>query len=99
MHYQRIKFNKFTDGRGDLIPIEFVGDVKNPDIPFLVKRCYVISASTNDGIRGQHAHRDLEQAIICLHGSFTPMLDNGVDKEEVILDKDNEGIYIRDAVW
>lgn len=99
MIYKKIKFKKFTDGRGDLIPIEFIGDIGNPDIPFRVKRCYIVSDPTNDAIRGQHAHRNLEQVIICLHGAFTLTLDNGSKRVDLRLDRDNEGIYIKDRVW
>lgn len=100
MLFRRINFKKFTDGRGDLIPLEFGSDFDNADIPFDVKRCYFISGPTNDGIRGQHAHRNLEQVIIAANGSFTLVLDDGeAEKEEIKLDSNTVGIHIKNLVW
>ncbi|MFZ3073207.1 MAG: FdtA/QdtA family cupin domain-containing protein [Thermodesulfobacteriota bacterium] len=95
--YRKINFKKFTDGRGDLVPLEMGRD---RDIPFDVKRCYFISNPTNDGIRGRHAHRSLEQVIVCLNGSFTLSLDDGKGgREDIVLDRDDFGIHIKDLVW
>ena len=97
--YQRLAFKKFSDGRGDLVPIEF-GQKNNPtEVPFDVKRCYYISAPTNDAVRGKHAHHDLEQVIICIHGSFTLVLDDGSKREEIFLDNNHTGIHIKSPIW
>lgn len=97
--YKTIKFKKFSDGRGDLIPIEFGKKEHAYDIPFDVKRCYYISAPTNNAIRGKHAHRNLEQVIICVHGSFTLRLDDGENSCSLNLNNNYTGIYIKDLVW
>ena len=47
MLHTKLKFRKFSDGRGDLIPLEFGN---NLDIPFDVKRCFFISP-TSDEVR------------------------------------------------
>ena len=97
MLYRKVNFKKFTDGRGDLVPLELG---RERDIPFDVKRCYFISNPTNDGIRGRHAHRNLEQVVVCLNGSFTLTLDDGKGaKEDILLDRDDFGIHIKDLVW
>ena len=96
MLYKKIQFNKFNDGNGDLIPIELT---ENSMIPFDVKRCYFISNPKNLE-RGNHAHIDLEQIIICCNGSFTLHLDNGLgNKEDLILDSNDIGIYIKGIKW
>ncbi|CAA0179541.1 FdtA/QdtA family cupin domain-containing protein [Tenacibaculum maritimum] len=100
MLYKRINFKEFSDGRGELVPIEIGAD--NYDISFEVKRCYFISVPTNDdgAIRGKHAHKNLKQVIICLNGSFTlRLLDRFGREEELVLSKKNEGIYIEDLTW
>ncbi len=101
--FNTIKFNKFSDGRGDLVPIEFGTEFKESNIPFKVKRCYFISAPTNDdgAIRGKHAHYSLEQVIICVHGSFTLDLDDGKGiKESIHLSEDDIGVHIKKGlVW
>lgn len=101
--FEILKFNKFTDGRGDLVPIEFGAEFTKSNIPFEVKRCYFISAPTNDdgAIRGKHAHYNLEQVVLCVHGSFILDLEDGKgNKESITLSEDNEGVHIKKGlVW
>ena len=37
--------------------------------------------------------------LFCIHGSCKLHLDNGAEKETIILDKPNEGIYISNNMW
>lgn len=102
MLYKKVRFKTFSDGRGDLVPIEIGSNFANADIPFDVERCYFISIPTNDdnAVRGKHAHFDLEQIIVCVNGSFTLDLDDGRgEKESVFLSNNTEGVYIKDLVW
>ena len=39
------------------------------DLPFSIKRAYYIYNVPFDGRRGFHAHKELEQCLICLNGS------------------------------
>ena len=50
-------------------------------------------------IRGGHAHKTLQQVIFCLNGSFTLELDNGNEKEEIYLNKPNEGVIVEAKIW
>ena len=55
---------------------------------------------TQKGVRrGFHAHKSLEQILICIHGSCKIMLDNGVEKKIVLLEKPYEGLYISNNMW
>jgi hypothetical protein len=97
MLYKKIIFKKFNDGNGDLIPIEL--SKNNHDFPFDVKRIYFIN-DPKDSSRGNHAHFNLEQIIICCKGSFTLHLDDGLGKkEDIILNSNNEGIHIKGLKW
>ena len=49
--------------------------------------------------RGYHAHKQLEQILICIHGSCKILMDNGKEKETVLLDKPYEGLYISNNIW
>ena len=49
--------------------------------------------------RGFHAHKSLEQILICIHGTCKILLDNGSEKVEVLLDKPYEGLYISNDIW
>ena len=49
--------------------------------------------------RGFHAHKNLQQVLVCVHGSCKILLDNGEERETVVLDKPYEGLYIANNVW
>ena len=71
----------------------------NKHIPFEVKRFYVISKVDRGAIRGLHAHRNLQQVLFCIQGKVKFILDNGDVREEIVLDKSNEGIFIDKWMW
>lgn len=55
---------------------------------------------TGKGVRrGLHAHKSLEQILICIHGSCKILLDNGNEKKIVPLEKPYEGLYIANDMW
>ena len=49
--------------------------------------------------RGFHSHEALEQALVCVHGSVTILLDDGSEREEIVLDDPTKGLYIGHMVW
>lgn len=94
MQVTKYVFQKHGDERGQLIALE-----ENQDIPFEIKRVYYMY-DTKEGVRrGYHAHKSLEQILICIHGTCKILLDNGVEKEEVLLDKPYEGLYVSNNMW
>lgn len=68
-------------------------------IPFPIKRFYYIFDVNDDAIRGKHAHKETEQILFCLRGSIKIVLDNGKEKEEVILTEPNQGIFLGKMMW
>ena len=55
---------------------------------------------TGEGVvRGHHAHKSLEQILICIHGTCKILLDNGVEKKIVPLENPYEGLYISNDIW
>ena len=51
---------------------------------------------TEQGVtRGYHAHKSLQQILICIHGSCKIRLDNGKEKKIVTLEKPYEGYMYR----
>lgn len=87
-------FPPHGDDRGQLIAIE-----EGKDLPFDVKRVYYIYDTLPGVRRGFHAHRNLQQILICVNGSCKIHLDNGHDTAEVTLDKPYEGLYISNDMW
>ena len=55
---------------------------------------------TGEGVRrGYHAHKSLEQILICIHGKCKVLLDNGKEKKVVPLEKPYEGLYVANNMW
>lgn len=79
---------------GLLVPIE-----ENIDIPFAIKRVYYISKVPSGIERGFHAHKKLEQVLICVNGSVSILVDNGKEKTKVFLDDPKTGLYVGNKVW
>jgi dTDP-4-dehydrorhamnose 3,5-epimerase-like enzyme len=87
-------FQPHGDDRGQLIALE-----EFKDIPFQIKRVYYMYDTSKGVVRGHHAHKDLEQILICIHGSCKVLLDNGKEKKIVPLEKPYEGLYIPNDMW
>ena len=92
--YQLINFTVRGDYEGNLVPIE-----GNQDIPFDIKRVYYIWGTDREAVRGHHAHRKLEQVIICVSGNCDFILDDGQTREKVHLFSPNQGLYLKHNVW
>lgn len=87
-------FKPHGDERGQLVALE-----EFKDIPFKIKRVYYIYDTLPNVIRGYHAHKNLKQILICVHGSCKIKLDNGKEKEIVTLEKPNEGLFVDNNMW
>ncbi len=89
-----IEFPPLGDNRGHLVALEG-GDM----IPFDIKRVYYLFDTKGGVSRGYHAHKELEQVAVCVKGSCKFILDNGYEREEILLDRSTLGIYIGPMVW
>ena len=87
-------FEPHGDDRGQLTAIEAL-----KDLPFEIKRVYYIYDTLPGVRRGFHAHKNLEQILLCVNGSCKIHLDDGTDTAEITLDKPNEGLYIANNMW
>lgn len=94
MQVVKYMFQPHGDDRGQLVALE-----EFTDIPFRIKRVYYMY-ETKEGVRrGFHAHKNLEQILICIHGSCKVLLDNGTERKEVRLEKPYEGLYVANDMW
>lgn len=82
------------DIRGDLT----VGEYEK-SIPFLPKRFFTVMDVPTKETRGAHAHRTCEQFLVCLQGSFALVVDDGQNREEIILDRPSIGVYLPAMTW
>ena len=89
-----LQLPKISQPRGNISVIESVNQ-----IPFSIERTYYLYDVPAGTSRGGHAHKQLEQLIIAVAGSFEVELDDGIDKKTFRLNKPFEGLYICPMVW
>ena len=94
MDYKMVQFQQHGDERGMLIALE-----TNKEVPFEIKRVYYMYDTLTGVRRGFHAHKKLQQILICTSGSCKIHLDNGKETAEVTLDKPYEGLYVSNDMW
>ncbi|WP_425060466.1 TDP-4-oxo-6-deoxy-alpha-D-glucose-3,4-oxoisomerase [Sporomusa carbonis] len=82
------------DPRGNLTFIE-----SNRHVPFDIKRVYYLYDVPGGAERGGHAHKNLEQLLIAMSGSFDVILDDGLAKQTFSLNRSYRGLYIERLVW
>lgn len=68
-------------------------------LPFTPQRFFVVYDVPNAQIRGEHAHLELHQFLVCLSGSCSVVLDDGVHRDEVRLDTPTVGLHIPPGIW
>jgi len=69
------------------------------EIPFDIKRVYYLYDIPGGEARGSHAHYELEQLIIAASGSFDVVLDDGLSKKSITLNRPYFGLYIKPGIW
>lgn len=89
-----IDLPKIQDPRGNLTFIESEGHV-----PFPIRRVYYTYDVPGGSVRGGHAHKDLEQLIIAMSGSFDVVLDDGRRKQRYHLNRSYFGLYVCPMIW
>lgn len=94
MQVVKYVFQPHGDERGQLIALE-----EHTDIPFEIKRVYYMYDTAEGVHRGFHAHKELEQILISVHGSCKVLLDNGREKKVVPLERPYEGVYVSSGMW
>ena len=94
MQVVKYMFQPHGDERGQLIALE---ELK--DIPFKIKRVYYMYDTQMNVVRGKHAHKKLEQILVCIHGKCKIKLDNGFEKKIVLLERPYEGLYVANDIW
>lgn len=68
-------------------------------LPFAPKRYFMVFDVPSKEIRGEHAHRQCHQFLICVKGSCSVALDDGQNRTDVLLNRPNIGLHIPPMVW
>lgn len=88
------RMHRVVDIRGSLTVGEF-----DHNIPFAVKRYFMVFDVPSMETRGEHAHRECHQFLICVRGSCNVVADDGFHRQEFLLDKPDMGVYLPPMVW
>ena len=89
-----LSFKEFGDSRGNLIALE-----GSKEIPFDIKRIFYVYNMDQDVVRGQHANRESSFVLICVNGSCSINVCDGVNEMVLELDSPNKGLYIPKMLW
>ena len=85
---------RVTDSRGNLTFIE-----GGQHIPFDIARVYYLYDVPGGAERGGHAHKDLQQLIVSMSGSFDVVLDDGNEKRRFHMNRSYFGLYVCNMIW
>jgi UDP-2-acetamido-3-amino-2,3-dideoxy-glucuronate N-acetyltransferase len=85
---------RIPDIRGSLSVGEF-----DRSIPFGAKRYFLVFDVPSVETRGEHAHRECHQFLICVRGSCAVVADDGANRQEFLLDRPDVGLHLSPMVW
>ena len=88
-----ILFPKYLDPNGVLCVYE-----SGQQVPFDTRRVFTVSAMGGD-IRGDHAHKQCSQLLICVSGRIRVTCDNGLAVTHHLLDSMNCGLLVPPGIW
>jgi hypothetical protein len=92
---QLVVFDKHNENhRGCLSVIE-----NSEQIPFDIKRVYYLYDIPSGESRAGHAHRELQQLIIALSGSFDVILNDNDTSQTITLNRPNVGLLLQPGIW
>ncbi len=89
-----IALQRLGNAGGGLVAVEAM-----QHIPFEIQRVYYLFALAPAAIRGEHAHKELQQIYIALNGTFDVVLEDGLDSRTETLSAPDVGLYIGPNVW
>ena len=89
-----IDVSKIHNNAGNITVVE-----NGSNIPFDVKRIYYLYDIPGGEVRGGHAHYNLEQYVIAASGSFDVVLDDGIHKKTISLNRPNIALHIVPGLW
>jgi len=87
-------FRSVPDMRGELSVGEF-----EKEIPFKPLRYFLVFNVPTTETRGEHAHRKCHQFLIAVKGTVHVVADDGKNREEFVLERNNQGLYLPPMTW
>jgi mannose-6-phosphate isomerase-like protein (cupin superfamily) len=93
MEIEIIEIPKIENSLGNIAVVE------KEVIPFDIKRVYYLYDIPSSSSRGGHSHKNLQQVLIAISGSFDVVLKDGDSESKVTLNKPDKGLLIRQNTW
>jgi dTDP-4-dehydrorhamnose 3,5-epimerase-like enzyme len=88
------QLNKMHDVEGNLTYM-----YENVHVPFPIDRVFYQYDIPGGEDRGAHAHKECHQFIVAASGAFEVLLDDGVNKRTVTLNRPFYGLHVPPGVW
>ena len=89
-----IELPKYHDPEGNLTPV-----YSNGHVPFDIKRIFYLYDIPGGESRGAHAHKECHQFLVAASGAFEVVLDDGINKRTILLNRPFYGLHIPPGVW
>ena len=89
-----IELPKNHDPEGNLTPV-----YSNVHVPFDIKRVFYLYDIPGGESRGAHAHKTCHQFLVAASGAFEVVLDDGINKRTVTLNRPFYGLHIPPGIW
>ncbi|SNR87729.1 Serine acetyltransferase [Geodermatophilus saharensis] len=89
-----LRITRADDLRGSLVAADF-----DQDLPFVPRRFFTVFGVPSSDVRGAHAHRRCHQLLVCVQGSINAVVDNGVQRQEFVLDRPDVGLHMEPMTW
>ncbi len=94
-------------GRARLLRLKEVVDLRGTlsvaqlgeGLPFRPERFFLIHHVPSREVRGEHAHRTLREFVVCVHGEVRVVVDDGENRDEIVLDDPAVGLEIGPRIW
>ena len=91
---EEFNIDEITDSRGSLSYLEI-----GKGLSFPITRNYFLYNIRKNETRGHHAHKNLQQVIVCLSGSCNITLYDGKLTKKIILNSPTSALYICPMIW
>lgn len=88
------ELSKMHDPEGNLTYM-----YENVHVPFSINRVFYSYDIPGGEDRGAHAHKECHQFIIAASGSFEVVLDDGINKRTVTLNRPFWGLHVPPGIW
>lgn len=68
-------------------------------LPFIPQRVFMVHDVPSRETRGEHAHHECHQLLICVHGQCVAVADDGKVRQEFLLDASHKALYMPPRIW